>query len=113
MKFFFLLLLGWGGANFTLFAVQKTGHGLRVAETVEFLNKGNWPSSLLCRVVEPFVSMNGDAVITGETAFTAFPQKAFAPAEEKRFQVYGGGPLLLAVGKFDIGHDFLLILHIS
>ena len=68
------------------------------------MDEGDRPAAFFGRVVKPFVSPDCDAVVAGEAAFPAFPQKMFAPAEEKGFQIHGGGPLFLAVGKFDIGH---------
>ena len=104
-EFLFLLLLRRRGPNLALFTVQEAGHGLRVAEAIELLNKGDWSASLLRGVVVPLVSANGDTVVAGEAAFPAFRQEPFSPAEKKGFQVYGGGALLLGIGKFNIRHD--------
>ena len=104
LEFFFLLLLGRGGADLALLAVQETGHGFRVTEAVELLDEGDRPAALFCRVVKPFVPTDRDAMVAGKAAFPSFMQKPFSPAEEKGFQVHGGSTLLLAVCEFNIGH---------
>lgn len=91
--FLLLFLLRRRGSDLTLFAVQEAGHGLQITEAVELLDKGAWSAALLRGVVVPLVSADGDAVVAGKTAFPAFPQEPFSPAEKKGFQVYGGGAL--------------------
>ena len=100
----FLLLLGRRGDDFSLLAVQEPGHRFRVAEAVELLDKGDRPAALLRGVVKPLVSPDSDAVVAGETLFPAAGQELLTLTEQKRLQVYGGGPLFLIVGKFDVGH---------
>ena len=106
----FLLFLFWGrGADFPLFAVQEPGHGLGVAEVIELLDKRDWPAALLGGVVEPLVSPDGDTVVAGKAFFSAAGQEFFSLRKKEHLQIYGGGPLLLIVGKFNTGHCVLLI----
>ena len=104
-EFLFLLLLRRCGPDLALFTVQEAGHGLRVAQAIELLDKRYRPAALFRGMVVPLVSTDGDAVVACEAAFPAFPQELFSLAEKKGFQVYGGGALLLGIGKFNIRHD--------
>ena len=81
LELLFLLLPGRRGDEFSLFAVQEPCHRLWVAEAVELLNKGNRPAALLCSVVKPLISPDGDAVVAGEALFPAAGQELLALAQ--------------------------------
>ncbi len=104
LELLLFLLFGRRGADFSLLSVQEACHRLRVAEAVELLDEGYRPAALLCGVVKPLVSPDGDAVVAGEALFPAAGQELLALTQQKRLQVYGGGPLFLIFGKFGIGH---------
>ena len=74
-----------------------------VFHAVELLEEGHRPAALSGGVVVPFVSPDGDAVVTLQTELRPGAEQLFAPAAEEFGQVNGVGAALLFFCKVDVG----------
>lgn len=88
----------------TVFSVQQQFHGFLIAETVLTLHKADGTAPHRDSVIEPLAAPNRDAVVTIQTLVPAGRKEPFSATAEEFHQVYRVGPLLLLVGKWNIGH---------
>ena len=95
---------------FALFTIQQPRDRLRVRHPIKLLQERDRPAALLCGVIVPFVSPDGNAMVADKPLFRAGGQHFFALPEQELFQINLAGAALLVVREVDIwnlSHPFL------
>ena len=73
------------------------------------LDKADRMPTLAAVVVIPLAAPDGNAVVVSQTILPPGAEQLLSPLPQQRHQIYGVGPLLLLVGKVNVGsHIFLL-----